>query len=380
MKYSGSKKRLFTRQFWKTIELKYFSLFLLAVFFMFSSMGFVGDLFSELKYSYPALISGVLISGLLSAGYAYAATRRLWALPIILIAQFLYIFYLRSDNPTELAPEFIKEKAIVVGLGIMLSVMLGYTFFVTFITRVGINHFLLKAEMDLAKGIHDVLVPEINIKTHNFQVYGKSNPATEVGGDLVDFVQMEKTLYCAIADVSGHGVSSGVYTGMFKSSLRVSLQQNKSLGEIISDVNNTLMPLTKKNMFITSTILKFFGENKLEFTVAGHLPILHYNSETMNVDELTIKQIPVGVKTNFPFNSKTIDYKPNDIFVLLTDGITETADKSNKLLGIDEVKKIIRQNAGGSAESICNSILRKVNDFGQQNDDITLLAVKCQFG
>jgi serine phosphatase RsbU (regulator of sigma subunit) len=54
---------------------------------------------------------------------------------------------------------------------------------------------LLKAEMSLAKEIHDVLVPEIKKDSKEFDIYGKSVPTSEVGGDLVDVIERNNEVY-----------------------------------------------------------------------------------------------------------------------------------------------------------------------------------------
>lgn len=377
MEYSSSKKRLFTRQFWKTIETRYYALFLIAVFFTFSSIGYVSDLLNNLQFTYSQLVVSVLITGTLSAGYAYAATKRPPFIVFFLALQLLYIFVFRPQDFAVLKPEELDLKFTIVATGILFSITAGYAFFVIFITKVGINHFLLKAEMNLAKEIHDVLVPEIKLKSKGFDIYGKSIPTSEVGGDLIDVVENNNGLFCSVADVSGHGVPSGVYTGMFKSSLRTILSSKNKLDTILFDVNESLVPLTKKNMFITSSIIKFLENDEAEFTVAGHLPILHFRKTDEKVEELLIKQIPIGVKAGFNFTSQSIQFCKGDIFALITDGITETNNKNKVDFGIERVKEIIQSSSEKSAEEISNLIFDEVSIHGNQKDDITLLIIKC---
>jgi len=377
MKYSNARKRLFTRQFWKTVETKYYLLFLLAVFFTFTTIGFSTDIFNQFEFSYKTLIYTLISTGLIAVGYTYAATKHWWFFPIMIVIQLLYFMFFRIPEKIELTDAVLHEKTIIVGVGIMLSVILGYSFFILFITKVGINHFVMKAEMDLAKEIHDVLVPEIKLKTDKLDIYGKSIPTSEVGGDLIDLVENRNGLYCAIADVSGHGVSSGVYTGMFKSSLRTILSTKNNLDEIVTEVNESLVPLTKRNMFITTSILKLHSSNKAEYIVAGHLPLLHFSKKSNDISEHLTKQIPIGVKTGFSFKSDFVEFESGDIFVMTTDGITETSDKKGNEFGIEKVKQIIKSNYECTAQEISNKLFTEVNKHGNQKDDITLLIIKC---
>ena len=57
-----------------------------------------------------------------------------------------------------------------------------------------------------------------------FEVYGKSIPSAEMGGDLIDVVEKVGNLLAYIADVSGHGLPAGQLMGMLKTAMRVCLQ------------------------------------------------------------------------------------------------------------------------------------------------------------
>ncbi|MCF8356423.1 MAG: serine/threonine-protein phosphatase [Melioribacteraceae bacterium] len=372
-----SKNRLFTKKFWQILEFKNYALFLTAVFFTFASIGFVSDILENLQYTYSAMIISVLFTGAISTGYAYAATKRIYLMPALIIIQVVYIFFLRSKEMAAFTHEEMDTKFDVVAIGILLCITLGYVFFTLFITRVGIKHFVMKAEMDLAKSIHEVIVPVVDERSERFEIYGKSVPTSEVGGDLIDLTKGEFSVLCTVADVSGHGVSSGVYMGMFKSSFRALFKTTDNLGKLIFETNNTLVPLIKKSMFITTAMIKFNTNNEADFTVAGHLPILQYNSVKNEVKELLIKQIPIGFKLDFNFVSEKVEFNRGDIFALVTDGITETKDSKQNEFGIDIIKSIIVENKNKAAKEIFESIFEKTTAHGKQFDDQTLLIVKC---
>ena len=94
-----------------------------------------------------------------------------------------------------------------------------------------------RAEIELARQIHQVLVPAVARTVGEYEFAGFSAPSGDVGGDLVDVVSHGTDLWSPraggaadgwfgyVADVSGHGVSSGLVMGMFKSALRMRLLQ-----------------------------------------------------------------------------------------------------------------------------------------------------------
>lgn len=55
-----------------------------------------------------------------------------------------------------------------------------------------------------------------------------------------------------IADVSGHGVGSGVLMGMFKSGMRMRVRTGGSMASLLDDVHAVLMRLKQPQMFVTS--------------------------------------------------------------------------------------------------------------------------------
>ena len=155
-------------------------------------------------------------------------------------------------------------------MGIIIQLVLGYIFLIQFIMTEGTRHVRLKTEMNLAKELHDILVPTINLKNGNWEIYGRAIPTEEVGGDLVDIYENGNELTCYIADVSGHGVAAGLLMGMFKTSIHTYLQSNASIATIFNNCNKVLYRLKKQSMFITCACIRFFSDNVAEYSIAGH--------------------------------------------------------------------------------------------------------------
>lgn len=369
--------KYYIQSFWKSLPTKSLVKLLIAIFFLFSSFGFSVDLLNNATQSYSLLAINVFFSGLLGVFYGLGAMKNWKIIPITIIFHLAYSTYFVDKIP---AVGFInsEEKLVVISIGLVVTITLAYVAFIIFIVGEGIPQIKLRTEMDLTKQMHDVLVPVINFENDKFSIYGKSQPIAEVGGDLVDIFSNKDNLLCYIADVSGHGISAGLFMGMFKSSVRTSLQNSKSIKEIFNDANKALNNLRKQNMFLTSEAIQFLSDNYAEYLVAGHLPILHFMSEQKQLEELNIKQIPVSVKADFNFESKKVEYKKGDMFILLSDGITEVFTKDKEQFGLSRIKKIILDNYKLSTEEIFNKIIRAVDIYGIQKDDQTLMIIKCK--
>ncbi len=309
-------------------------------------------------------------------GYAYTFTRNRKALVFVLVFQIGIPFIHWNEIFAGFGASSQSSKLIFDAVCIYIGVSLGYVFFIIFISREGIKQLRLKTEIDLAAEMHDVLVPSIELNTGKFEVYGKSNPALELGGDLIDIFEKDNQMTVYIADVSGHGINAGLLMGMFKSAIRSWLGSNAPLTKLINETNKTLHKLKKSNMFVTGSIIRFHPEASLEYLTAGHLPVLYFRKNSNTVEHLLIKQIPVTVKEDFIFSSQFINYSAGDIFVLLTDGIIEVMDKKGEQFGLKKVEEILMNNSTHSARQIFDIMTDELNKFGKQKDDQSAIIVK----
>lgn len=353
-----------------------YMVFSLAVFFSFSIVGFVDDLFSKLATPIPMVIIWSVYSGSVASGYVYGFTRSLKSLPYIIFVQVGFLFIPWSSLFPWMRVVNESQKLMFDGFGIIVGVILGYIFFVSFIRGEGIKQIRMQAEMDMASAMHDVLVPAIDFNSPKFEIYGYSNPAQEIGGDLIDFSSNEKHTTCYIADVSGHGIDAGLLMGMFKASIHSMIQRDISLTDLINETNRNLFDLKKKSMFITCSILRLYPNKTAEFVIAGHLPILHFQKEIGKVSRLMVKQIPVTAKSDFIFTSRSINYSSGDLFVFITDGMNEAMNKKGELFGLDNIEKLVVKNNLESSKKVLNIIMNEVKKYGKQTDDQSAIIVK----
>ncbi|MBZ0199790.1 MAG: serine/threonine-protein phosphatase [Ignavibacteriaceae bacterium] len=364
------------RKFWIYLPFRRYLIFVSAIFFLFSGIGFIIDLLSEGSYSEPLLYINVFYSGIVAVFYVYTFTRNLKFLPFTIVFQIVVgINIWKGADPLPLS-EF-PQRASFDALGILVTIVLGYILLVIFINKEGIRNLRLQVEMNLAQELHSNLVPKIEIVDNRFEIFGISNPTDEVGGDLIDFCENETTHTCYIADVSGHGVAAGSMMGMFKSTIRVLLNKDEALCSILTETSKTIYNLKKKNMFLTCAFLKFNSNSTVEYSTAGHLPILKLANDSNNFDELLIKHLPIAATKDFNYTTNITVCSKNDLFILLTDGITETSNKKDENFGMEKVKLIILNNRNDELSNIYEKINNELTSYGKQKDDQTILLVRC---
>jgi sigma-B regulation protein RsbU (phosphoserine phosphatase) len=262
------------------------------------------------------------------------------------------------------------------GMAIIFSITVGYVCFVYVSIKEGRRYFRVHAEMALAAEIHHVLVPAIDTNAKDFDFCGSSLPSGEVGGDLIDVFQNNRGWIAYIADVSGHGVAPGVVMGMVKSAARMQLSSAEKTAALLEHLNSVLLPIKRPEMFVTFAYLAWNGE-RLEYSTAGHPPILHYHAATREISEVACSNLPLGMFGGKPFVSGSIQFDPNDLFLLVTDGVLEVTNAEDEEFGLAGVKAVMSAHASNPPGAILQAVLDATNRHGHAADDQSLLFVQC---
>jgi hypothetical protein len=351
----------------------------LAIALMFSVLGPATDMLEGARQPASFVIRNSLLSAVLALGYAFGSMRRNWPLLIssfiVQIAWFLVSRRLDLERvllPPEIVPARLKHDATA----ILLAMVGSYACFLWFMNGTAARYLRVRTEIDLAHGIHQVLVPAIGTTIGRFEFFGFSSPSGEVGGDLVDVVALPdgRGWFGYVADVSGHGVSSGVVMGMFKSALRMRLLHHGPLSGMLDDLNAVLFPLKSGSMFVTAACIRGGADGPLEFAVAGHLPILKVSRGA--VEEITTPQVPIGMFEPYAFTSSTFTCEPGELLVLLTDGLTEVFDTRDRELGMDAMKRLVAEGSALPLPQLAERIVATARAHGPQIDDQTLLLIR----
>jgi len=332
------------------------------VFFLFASIGFVTLQMGTGAHSGWDIFLSVALSGGFAVGYAtFGILRRYRYFVVLGILHFLAEYFrhrFQRPQPTLLGDaEALQHQLSWLGAGAIFSIVFGYLILILFVRRLGKSYFRIQTEMALAAEIHRSLVPPIQTRLGDFDIYGVSRPSGEVGGDLVDVAENQGGWTGYIADVSGHGVSSGVLMAMFKTAMRTRLLEGDSPAQALNSVHRALFPL-------------------IQFASAGHPPVLHYHQADRTVTEYLPLDTPVGVLDGQSFSESAIEFAPGDVLLILTDGLTEVFDRRGNELGIEALKAIFATHADSPLPDLYGNLRAMAQNFGAQSDDQTVLLAR----
>lgn len=355
--------------------------FLAGVFCLIASLGFILDTTNTQATTPLSIMANVLVRGGFGMVWAFAGTRRMIKVLIVLApAQFAAMYWVihASRNLPQLAASSpaLQTKLQIDANGAITLIITGYVLFLIFFRWEGQRYFAAHADMQLAADIHRSLVPDVCLRTDEFEIYGSSVPSGQVGGDLVDVVNTGSGWFAYVADVSGHGVSAGVLMSMIKTAVRTKLDCDNSGSKVLGDLNRVLKPLTAPNMFITIAYLDWMGGSKLTFGLAGHPPILHFRRSTGAVEELSVSNTPLCIVTNGRFIVGSVSVEPADVLALVTDGLTEVFDGKDRELGMEPLKEILRDRFDAPLNETAKEIRSRAQAHGKQTDDQTVLLLR----
>jgi len=273
-------------------------------------------------------------------------------------------------------PQALRVRILFDSIGIWLGVTLGSRLLLSFVTTEGLAAVRMQTELSLAHGIQATLVPTVSFQTLSFEVYGKSVPSTEMGGDLIDVIESDGSLLAYVADISGHGLAAGQLMGMLKAALRVSLQFHQQPVALLESADRVLPAVKGPDMYATLALLYFDGSAQAEYALAGHVPILHYRHRSRDTVRLSMEQFPLGLIPGGRYASKRVSYSPCDLFLLLTDGITEVVNEQDEEFGLVRLEQLLSQHAAQPLSRIWELVMDGVKQHGLQQDDQSLLLLR----
>ncbi len=238
----------------------------------------------------------------------------------------------------------------------------------------------VQQELRLAYDIQANLLPKEPPEIKGYEIFGKSIPAKEVGGDYFDFIPIDdfRIAFC-LGDISGKGMPAALLMSNLQAAVRGQSMINATAAQCVACCNTMLFHNTPPEKFSTF----FFGilntkTRKMTYVNAGHnFPFLFSaGKEPRQMEE---GDIVLGVMETFPFKEQQISFEPGDIFVLYSDGITEAICKDGTEFGEPGLASVIAGNMNASAEELTGKIIEAVNRHTGdciQYDDMTLVIIK----
>src|SRR5215204_2098735 len=159
----------------------------------------------------------------------------------------------------------------------------------------------VEQEIRVARGIQQASLPKEVPTLEGWKISPLYQPAREVGGDFYDFhLLSEGRLGLVVGDATGKGVPAALVMSTTLGMLRAVSQalDSSSPGEVLKQVNETLLARIPLNMFVTCFYAILEPESAaLSYANAGHdLPYLRRVGG--DAEELRARGMPLGLRSS----------------------------------------------------------------------------------
>ncbi|PWJ34160.1 GAF domain-containing SpoIIE family protein phosphatase [Sediminitomix flava] len=248
-----------------------------------------------------------------------------------------------------------------------------------------LGHERIRNEMEIARQVQQRLLPEKLFEVEGIELYARSLPHTEVGGDYYDFYQIKDGKYgIVIADVLGKGISAAFNMAQMKGIFQALVRMNLDPSELFYHANNSLSTCLEKGSFVTACYLDIDITAKyIRYSRAGHCPAYYYKASAKEVVPLDGKGMGLGIIRNDSFfkflETNEISYEKGDLIFLYTDGVIEAKSPDGEEYGYDRLKDFLLQHAERPVKEVSVKLMEELEDFTKDykvDDDLTMVLIR----
>jgi|RhiMetdeSRZDD1v2_1073273.scaffolds.fasta_scaffold32592_4 phosphoserine phosphatase RsbU/P len=232
----------------------------------------------------------------------------------------------------------------------------------------------LETEIAEARAFQQSLLPDRERVLNGVSISCRYTPCSALGGDLYDYAETAGRTALLIADVSGHGVSAAMLTGIVKSAFQASHADGFEPTAVVQRVSAGLASFRPDRFVTLIAALICPDEGHVRYVNAGHPPIVSWG----------IARQPTWLESTGPlvspalsaatWDAPIVPIDEGDHLLLYTDGVWEVlADDDGRAEG-RFLAAIERAPQGGASllDTILGDVQREM--AGQvQPDDLTLL-------
>jgi serine phosphatase RsbU (regulator of sigma subunit) len=238
----------------------------------------------------------------------------------------------------------------------------------------------IEQELRVARRIQQASLPEEVPTLEGWQISPFYQPAREVGGDFYDFhLLSEGRLGVVVGDATGKGVPAALVMSTTCGMLQLAARalDSSSPGEVLVQVNETLLSRIPPNMFVTCFYAVLDPKSGyLVYANAGHdLPYLQHGGEAK---ELRARGMPLGLMAASSYEEKEIVLDASESILFYSDGLVEAHNPEGHMFSFPRLRALIAEHAEKRSleEALLEELYSFVGEDWEQEDDITLLALR----
>jgi sigma-B regulation protein RsbU (phosphoserine phosphatase) len=254
----------------------------------------------------------------------------------------------------------------------------------------------MKAELDLARDIQQAYLPlgDADFPRHAaansalLHVHSRLQPATQLGGDFFDVLEVSDTqVGIFIGDVMGHGVGAGLVAGILRGLIEEARPWADDAAMFLSELNRGLRSVlchTHGAIFATAFyLIADLAKEEVRYANAGHPCPLFRDQLTGEVGSLAWppggQRPALGLFDAVSYSTTCRTLRPNDLFILYTDGLCEATSPDGMIFGIDRLFNDVREQGHLPTPALFDFLLEDAKAFSAREtfeDDVCILGIQ----
>ena len=232
----------------------------------------------------------------------------------------------------------------------------------------------LETEMAEARAFQQSLLPDRETVVNGVAVCCRYTPSSALGGDLYDYASSTGRTALLIADVSGHGVSAAMLTGIVKSAFHASHVDGFEPAAVVQRVSMGLAAFSPDRFVTMVAALISPEERQLRYVNAGHPPVALWGRTREPRWLHSTGPLVSPALMESTWESPVVPIHEGDHLLLYTDGISDALADDNGKSEKGFTRIIDRASEGGAPllDTILADVHRRLAGRPQP-DDLTLL-------
>lgn len=238
---------------------------------------------------------------------------------------------------------------------------------------------LAKTELQEGRAIQQALMPDQSPKVKGWDIWLFTRSANDVGGDLLDFIQIDENKFgVAVGDVAGKGLSAALMMAKLQSTIRALVYDISSLQSLGNKLNKIFYRDSPSKIFASLIYIQISSDSsEIKLINAGHFPpiILRYSK----LDKLDKDAPALGLMNEAVFSEQVINLNRNDVMLIYSDGLTEAKNDKGEFFGEARLLELIRNKQNFNSKQLGEMIIANVDFFIGKvpaHDDLTLAVLK----
>ncbi len=237
---------------------------------------------------------------------------------------------------------------------------------------------LARDELEAGRKIQTALMPPANPDVPGWSVWLYSQPANEVGGDLVDFLHInDKRVGIGLGDVAGKGLKAALLMAKIQATIRALAPDMQSLSLLAAKINEIFHRDSVPGVFASLLYIILGSSGRVRYVNAGHLPPILISRNA--VQEKAKGKTALGLVAGMKYKELSLELKKGDVFFAYSDGLIEARNERGDFFGSDRLMNLLPVLAKLSAPAMGEALVNEIRAFrgeARAADDLSIVILK----